>query len=175
MLCDAGMRLDFQGGNAVLSFKKMYFDNAYRTDGMYKISTSAPNPIVNEVFSSAYSSVLWHNRLGHVNYRKLSSMEKLGLLPKCGGNKPEKCEVCAQAKLTRKSFSSVTRSTNLLDLIHSDTCDFKSFVTRGGKKYFITFIDDHSRFRHVYLLKSKDEAFSKFVEFRTRVEKQLGL
>ena len=102
-------------------------------------------------------------------------MEKLGLLPKCGGNKPDKCEVCVQAKLTRKPFSSVTRSTNLLDLIHSDTCDFKSFVTRGGKKYFITFIDDHSRFFHVYLLKSKDEAFSKFVEFRSWVEKQLGL
>ncbi|XP_020258518.1 uncharacterized protein LOC109834915 [Asparagus officinalis] len=43
------------------------------------------------------------------------------------------------------------------------------------KKYLITFIDNHSRFCHVYLLKSKDEAFSKFVEFRTRAEKQLGL
>ena len=42
-------------------------------------------------------------------------------------------------------------------------------------KYFITFIDDHSRFCHVYLLKSKDEAFNKFVEFWTRVKKQLGL
>ena len=62
-----------------------------------------------------------------------------------------------------------------MDLIHSDTCDFKSFVTRGNMKYFITFIDDHSRFCHVYLPKSKDEALSKFVEFRTRVEKQLGL
>ena len=41
-------------------------------------------------------------------------------------------------------------------------------------KYFITFIDDHSRYCHVYLLKSKDEVFSKLVEFPNRVEKQLG-
>ncbi|XP_020263201.1 uncharacterized protein LOC109839181 [Asparagus officinalis] len=124
--------------------------DAYRIDSMYKISTIAPNLVINKVFPSAYSTALW-------------------------GNKHEKCEVCAQAKLTKKSFSSVVRSTNLLDLIHSDTCDFKSFVTRGGKKYFIIFIDDHSCFCHVYLLKSKDKTFSKFVEFRTRVEKQLGL
>ncbi|XP_020271907.1 uncharacterized protein LOC109847071 [Asparagus officinalis] len=49
----------------------------------------------------------------------------------------------------------------------SYTCDFKSFVTGGGMKYFITFIDDHSHIRYIYLLKSKDEAFSKFVGFRT--------
>ena len=54
-----------------------------------------------------------------------------------------------------------------------DTCDFKSFVTRGDMKYFITFID-HSHFYHVYLLNSKDETFSKFVKFRTLVEKKLG-
>ena len=42
LLCDAGMRLAFQGGKAVLSYMKIYFGNAYRTDGMYKISTTVP-------------------------------------------------------------------------------------------------------------------------------------
>ena len=28
LLCDAGMRLYFQGGKVVLSYKKMYFGNA---------------------------------------------------------------------------------------------------------------------------------------------------
>ena len=98
---------------------------------------------------------------------------KLGILPKCEDDKPSNCEVCVQAKITRKPFPSVTRSTELLDLIHSDTCDLKSFVTRGGMKYFITFIDDHSRLCHVYLLKSKDETLDKFIEFRTHVEIQL--
>ena len=41
-------------------------------------------------------------------------------------------------------------------------------------KYLITFIDNHSYFCHVYLLKSKDEVFSKFIEFQTRVEKKFG-
>jgi len=174
LLCDAGIRLDIQGEKAVLSYKKMYFGNDYRTDGMYKISTIVPISVINEISTAEYSSTLWHNRLGHVNYRKMLNMKKSGLLQNCEGNKPEKCKVCIQGKITRKPFPTVTGSTNLLDLIHSDTCDFKTFVTRGDMKYFITFIDDHSLFFHVYLLKLKDEAFSKSIGFRTRVDKQLG-
>ena len=120
-------------------------------------STIVPGTAINVIFTSEYSSVLWHNRLGHVNFRKMSNMKKLGIPPKYGDDKPRKCEVCIHAKIIRKPFPSVTRSTELLDLIHSDTCDFKSFVTRGGMKYFITFINDHSHLCHVYLLKSKDE------------------
>jgi len=171
LLCDVRMRQDEK---VVLSYKKMYFGNAYSTDGMYKISTIVSTSIINEISNFEYSSTLWHNRLGHVNYMKMLNTNKLGLLHNCGGNKPAKCEVCIQAKITRKPFLTVKMSTNLLELIYSDTCDFKAFVTRGGMKYFITFIDDYSRLCHVYLLKSNEETFRRFIEFRTRVQKQLG-
>ena len=46
--------------------------------------------------------------------------------------------------------------------------------TRGGFLYFVTFIDDHSRFGYLYLMKYKLEVFEKFKEFRCEVEKQLG-
>ena len=35
-------------------------------------------------------------------------------------------------------------------------------LTRGGNRYFITFIDDCPRYTYVYLLKHKDEAFHAF-------------
>ena len=41
-------------------------------------------------------------------------------------------------------------------------------------KYFLIFIDDYSRYAFVYLLKSKTETFEKFMDFKTRVEKQTG-
>ena len=41
-------------------------------------------------------------------------------------------------------------------------------------EYFITFIDDHSRYGYVYLLKHKSEALEKFKNYKTEVEKQLG-
>ena len=43
---------------------------------------------------------------------------------------------------------------------------------RGGYSYFITFINDLSRFGYVYLMKHKFEAFDKFKEYQSMVEKQ---
>ena len=46
--------------------------------------------------------------------------------------------------------------------------------TRGGKKYFITFIDDCTRYCYVYLLQSKDEAIEMFKHYKIEVENQLS-
>ena len=53
-------------------------------------------------------------------------------------------------------------------------CDLKFVQTRGGKKYFITFINDCTRYCYVYLLRSKDEALEMFKLYKTEVENQLG-
>ena len=66
------------------------------------------------------------------------------------------------------------RATETLELIHSDVCGPMSTHARGGFLYFVTFIDDYSRYRYVYLMKYKSETFEKFKEFRAEVEKQLG-
>ena len=47
-------------------------------------------------------------------------------------------------------------------------------LTRGGNMYFITFIDDCSRFTYVFLLKHKDEVFYAFKVYKAEVENQLG-
>ena len=47
-------------------------------------------------------------------------------------------------------------------------------MTRGGKKYYITFIDDFSRFTKVYLIRNKDEAFDMFLSYKAEVENQLN-
>jgi transposase InsO family protein len=40
----------------------------------------------------------------------------------------------------------------------------------SGYVYYVSFIDDSSRKTWVYLLKSKDEVFSKFKEFKALIE-----
>ena len=45
---------------------------------------------------------------------------------------------------------------------------------RGGYEYYVTFIDDYSRYGYVYLMQRKSETFEKFKEFRAEVENQLG-
>ena len=44
----------------------------------------------------------------------------------------------------------------------------------NGSKYFITFIDDYSRYMYPYLLRSKYEALGAFKVFKAEVENQCG-
>ena len=127
---------------------------------------------MNKASSYAYileSSNLWHGRLGHVNYDTLCKLINLNHIPTFQIDEKHKCETCVKAKLTKSSFQSVERHTEPLELIHSDICDLKLVQTRGGNKYFITFMDDSTNNCYVYLLKSKDEATEKFVTMKTKL------
>lgn len=62
----------------------------------------------------------------------------------------------------------------MLELIHSDLADFKSTPSKGGKLYYVTFVDDFSRYTRVYLLKSKDETTDIFMKYKLEVENQLN-
>ena len=67
---------------------------------------------------------------------------------------------------------STTRATQILGLIHSDVCGPLQSATHMGCKYFVTFIDDFSRYAYVYLLKHKSEVFDKFIQYKQLVETQ---
>ena len=64
----------------------------------------------------------------------------------------------------------MTRETKLLKLIHYDLRYLKQIMTIGGKKFYVTFIDDYSRFTRVYLLRNKDEAFDMLLSYKVEVE-----
>ena len=67
------------------------------------------------------------------------------------------------------------RANGLLDLIHTDVCGLMSTHASDGFIYFITFVDDHSRYGYLNLMSYKSEAFEKFKEFINEVEKQLRI
>ena len=67
------------------------------------------------------------------------------------------------------------RANGLLDLIHTDVCGPMFVHARGGFVYFITFIDDYSRYGYLYLMRYKSEAFERFKEFRNEVEKRFWI
>ena len=67
----------------------------------------------------------------------------------------------------------MSKATELFQLIHTNLGDSYPF-TQKGHKYYISFLDDYSDAIHVYLLKNKNEAFSKFKEYKTTIELQSG-
>jgi transposase InsO family protein len=83
------------------------------------------------------------------------------------------CRGCSLGKNAKKTFpSSDKRSKGILDLIHSNTCEPMSRPSMGGCSYYVFFIDDFSCKTWIYFLKSKNETFIKFKEFKALVEKQ---
>ena len=137
---------------------------------MFKLSI---NTVIISVYMLESSINLWHARLSHVNFRSVNFMSKHKLIT-CENSKPKKCKICIQAKMVKKPFPKNERNIEILELIHSDICELNGQLTRGGNRYFITFIDNHSRFTYVYLMKTKDQAFDMFKCYKALVENQLG-
>ena len=44
--------------------------------------------------------------------------------------------------------------------------------TLGGNKYFLTFIDDFSKYIYIYYIKSKSDVYTKFLHYKALVEKE---
>ena len=78
--------------------------------------------------------------------------------------------------MTRKPFpkKSESKTTEILDLIHTDVCGPMQTVTPGGKRYFMTMIDDFSRYTEVYLLSHKSEVPEKIKEYVRYVQTKFG-
>ncbi|CAL9012443.1 unnamed protein product [Prunus brigantina] len=121
---------------------------------------------------------LWHRRFGHLNYISLKLLQEKDMvqgLPKL--QEPEKiCSGCAIGKSHRSSFDKekAWRASQPLELIHSDICGPMQTITLGGNRYFLTFIDDHTRMCWVFFLQHKSQAFNIFKRFKNMVELQSG-
>ena len=88
---------------------------------------------------------------------------------------PDERSVCKLGKSKVLPFSSKsTMASNCFDIIHSDVWGITPVISHTNIKYFVTFIDDHSRFTWVYLLHSKSKAFDDFQKFMAYVDNQFS-
>ena len=65
-------------------------------------------------------------------------------------------------------------ATNVLQLIHTDICGPFPTISWNGQQYFITFIDDFSRYGYLYLIHEKSQSLEVFKSFKVEVENQLN-
>jgi hypothetical protein len=98
----------------------------------------------------------------------------MSLIPNFTIIKGFKCHSCVQSNQPRKPHKAAEeRHLAPLELIHSDPCEMNSVLIKGGKRYFMTLIDDASRFCYVNLLKTKDDALNYFKIYKGEVENLL--
>lgn len=160
---------------------------ATKTEGIYKLNylnEILPNANITKSEKSLYASVsplVWHKRLGHLSESGMSQLQNvaIGMNFKRDYESDEikNCIPCIEGKQKRETFPkhSTRRATQLLELIHTDVCGPMSEPTWSGARYLLTFTDDFSRKTFGYLLKTKDQVFEKFIEFKILVENQTNL
>ena len=152
----------------VVATASLQRNGLYVLDGAVSVSASSAN------VSVSYDD--WHRRLGHLNVKSLTAMKDMVNGMDVQG-KPELqfCEPCQHGKQTRDKFpEEATLTESVLELVHSDLCGPMELESLSGKRYILTFTDDHSRYSAVYFLAQKSEAFAYFKQYHVEVERSTG-
>ena len=114
---------------------------------------------VNEIY-------LWHYRLRHINKIRINRLTQQDILEINDCESLSTYESSLLGKITKSPFSGKgERASDVLKLRHIDVCGLMNISARDGYVYFITFIDDLSRYGYVYLMKRKSESFEIFKQF----------
>jgi hypothetical protein len=124
----------------------------------------------------------WHKRLAHVSKDAIISLSKnvdgLHIIRSSHDNTNDKpCKSCILGKHQRDPFyANDKRCQQPGELVHSDLCGEFQELSLGGGKYFVTFIDDATRYTRVYILANKKPktVLKVFREHCTWAEKQSG-
>jgi hypothetical protein len=87
------------------------------------------------VAAAAVNCELWHRRMAHLHHGALRSLREIVMsMPQFNVEHQEVCKGCALGKYTKTVFpSSDSRSSRVLDLIHTDVCGPMPCVSLGGR------------------------------------------
>ncbi|CAL5421876.1 unnamed protein product [Camellia sinensis] len=114
---------------------------------------------------------LWHAQMGHVNFQYLCQL--FPSFNKTYKDSKFHCVVCELSNHTRTSYiPHMTHAPSAFNLIHFDIWSPSLVTTFSGHKYYVTFIDDHTKYTWVYLIRPKSDIFSIFVQFLQIVKTQ---
>lgn len=144
-------------------------------NGVYKLKLIAHEQQCLLTKQEESSAMLWHRRFGHLNFQTMMKLRNSvnGISINDDDSEIKQCKIFPMAKQHREPFkTSETRSTKILELVHSDLCGPMENKSIGGAKYLLTFTDDFSRKTFVYFLKEKSQVLNKMVEFKNMMENQ---
>ena len=118
----------------------------------------------------------WHARLGHISDQRMHVLrEHLNICNNKFSYVPA-CTICPLAKQKQLAFHSNNHvASHIFYLIHCDIWGPFHTPTHAGHRYFISIVDDHSRYTWIHLLKNKYEANQLLQHFISWVKTQFNI
>ncbi|GJT82677.1 putative ribonuclease H-like domain-containing protein [Tanacetum coccineum] len=122
-------------------------------------------------------AVLWHRRLGHVNFKNINKLVKGNLLGFTSKTikLDHSCLACRKGKQHRASCKKIEERTvrEPLELLHMDLFGPVSVESINKKKYCLVVTDDCSKFSWVFFLAYKDETYDMLHDLIVGLENRL--
>ncbi|GJT38160.1 putative ribonuclease H-like domain-containing protein [Tanacetum coccineum] len=150
-----------------------------REDNMYSFDMKniVPKESLTCLVAKATSdeSMLWHRRLGHINFKNINKLVKENLvrgLPLKPFENDQTCVACLKGKQHRASCKSKVLNpiTKHLFMLHMDLFGPTFISSLMHKKYCLVVTDDYSRFTWVFFLVTKDETSEILKNFIIQIE-----
>jgi hypothetical protein len=141
--------------------------------GLYPLKLPSKPPPNKQAFASLKPSTsLWHRRLGHASSQVVQQVLSCHKLPVSHShNNARVCDACQSGKTHQLPYPRSTSISSLpMDLVFSDVWG-PAPNSIGHHNYYVSFIDDHSKFVWIYLLEHKSEVFQCFQDFQKLVER----
>ena len=157
VLCKDGFKVVLESNKFVMSKHGQFVGKGYDCGGLFcfflvDFSNKSVNCICGAVNDDAS---VCHSCLCYINFGLMSRLSNMCLVSNFTIAKGSKCHSYVQSKQPRKPHKAAEeRNLAPFELIHSDLYEMNGVLTKGGKRYFMTLINDASRFCYVYLLQT---------------------
>jgi transposase InsO family protein len=151
-------------------------DNLYVLDTIAFYNETLNNKIrnVRQKLTHQDSAAFWHKRLDHISQQRIIYLVQSEILQPLNMSNLGPYIECAKGKKISMRKYIANRMTDVLELIHMDIYGPFPTTTRNDHVYFISFIDNYSRYCYIYLIKEKSQALDTFKSFKSEVELQLN-
>lgn len=144
-------------------------------NGLYRVRMRAL--VSDEVYianSNVVSIDVWHERLGHTNFKTLEEIIKnesvtgIELIEQNFKVNNSICKSCIFGKMTRQSFKeSINRAKSAGELIHYDICGPMSVDALDNSRVMALFVDDYSGIVWTFPMRHKSQIIDKIQELIT--------
>ena len=176
-LAERGMRVEFQRSSCVIWITKRAIASGKKIGKAYFLNCEQEEARSVEYVGVESEWELWHARLGHPGKAGMNRTQRATSgMPAMKQGIKKLCSGCMKGKQTVDTFpsQSLTRTSPVLELVHTDVMGPMKTVSKGGTRFVLTFVDDYSRFVVAYFMKHKSEVAARFSEFKAFYENQWG-
>ena len=105
----------------------------------------------------------------------LASISNARIIGRCKDLQLKSCEHCVLGKKIKEKVSTVIHHTDgLLVFVHMDVWGPTKMASLGGHQYFVSFVNDLSRYYWVYSMRQKFEVLYLLVKWKKFMEKRLA-